>query len=104
MADAQIEILVRPESDREGTKSLFESTAQVLTPIRTSTHDLTRNLAVFCQAFAEGIEGVADALMKYELSQIELTVELNAKGEVRLIASASTEIKGGIKLVFKRKD
>jgi len=102
MTDAPIEILVSADSAGQGEKSIFDATARVLAPIRTNTSQVTQHLTAFCQAFAAGIEGAATALRKYELHTIEMHVELNTKGEVRLIASGSAELKGGIKLVFNR--
>jgi hypothetical protein len=101
--DVSIEILVGAESDKEGEKSIFDTAARVIAPIRTNTSHVTQSLSEFCQAFAAGIEGAANALTKYELQTVEMKVELNTKGEVRLIASGSAELKGGIKLVFHRK-
>lgn len=101
--DVSIEILVGADSDKQGEKSIFDTAARVLAPIRTNTSHVTQSLSVFCEAFAAGIEGATNAMTKYELQTVELKVELNTKGEVRLIASASAELKGGIKLVFHRK-
>jgi hypothetical protein len=103
MPDVEIEIVVSGSSDGQGEKSLFDQAARGLAPIRANTSEITQSLTAFCQAFAAGIEGAADALAKYELDKVEMNVELNAKGGVRLIASASAELKGGIKLIFKRK-
>jgi hypothetical protein len=103
MSNVPIEIVVGMDAGRAGEKSLFDAAARVLAPITANTSDVTHNLTVFCQAFASGIEGAANALAHYELDKIEMTIELNAKGQVRLIASASAELKGGIKLVFARK-
>ena len=38
----------------------------------------------------------------YDLHSIELAIDITAKGEVRLIGSLSTELTGGLKLVFIR--
>jgi hypothetical protein len=103
MTDAEIEIVVAAESQTAGEKSLFDATARILAPVPAKTSEIAGNLAVFCQAFSAGIEKATDALTNYQLDKIEMAVELNAKGQVRLIASASTELKGGLKLVFIRK-
>ncbi|WP_400767215.1 hypothetical protein [Methylosinus sporium] len=104
MTDLEFEIVVSDPEKNPGEKSLFDRTVRGAPPIIASASDVTKNINTFCQAFVGGIEGAVGALTKYQLDKIEINVELNAKGEVRLIASASTELKGGIKLIFIRKE
>jgi hypothetical protein len=52
--------------------------------------------AVFAQAST-----VADDL---ELKSVEVTVEVTAGGELRLVGAVSTQVTGGLKLVFTRPD
>jgi hypothetical protein len=42
------------------------------------------------------------SIPSYELASFEVTLEINAKGGVRLVGSASGEVKGGLKLTFRR--
>jgi hypothetical protein len=37
---------------------------------------------------------------RFQLESFEVTVEISAGGEIRMIGSVSTEIKGGLKLIF----
>jgi hypothetical protein len=67
-----------------------------------SPEELRERFQEFCIRLGVALEGLAvpGGLMK--LDQVELSVELTSKGEIRLLASAAAEVKGGIKLVFKR--
>jgi hypothetical protein len=60
------------------------------------------NLEEFCNRIGGTLQAVGDAVSQYSLHSFELTVDVTAKGEVRFIGSAGTEIKGGLKLVFQR--
>ena len=60
------------------------------------------NLRDFCARIGSTLESVGDSASPYRLDSFELTVEVTAKGEVRFVGSAATEIRGGLKLVFKR--
>jgi hypothetical protein len=105
MADVEIEMLVESEPS-EGEKSIFDAATRAVAPVRATTSQLSQTISQFCLSFSEGIEGAAKGLKDYRLETIEMNIELTAKGEVRLIASASSELKGGLKLVFglKNKD
>lgn len=65
---------------------------------------LETNLKQFCETFLLATSKLDDLTAAYELSEIELSIDVTSKGEVRLISSAGAEIKGGIKLVFSRKN
>jgi hypothetical protein len=48
-------------------------------------------------------EGITTAVKNYELKNVEIVVEITAKGEVKLLGSGVTgDMKGGIKLIFSR--
>jgi hypothetical protein len=103
MTDIEIEILIGIDPAEQGEKSIFDGAARSLSSIRTTASAVTKNLAAFSECFSAGISSATAAIANYELSTVELIIELNAKGEVRLIAAGSSEVKSGIKLVFTRK-
>lgn len=49
-------------------------------------------------------ERVTTTIDRYELQSFEVALEVTAKGEIRFIGSAASEVKGGLKLVFARRD
>lgn len=64
---------------------------------------LADTLKQFCSTIGHAFQGVTTAIDDFELRTFELNVDVTAKGEVRLIGSLGTEVKGGIKLTFQRK-
>ncbi|MBV8105983.1 MAG: hypothetical protein JO223_15420 [Hyphomicrobiales bacterium] len=62
---------------------------------------LSQKLGEFCDTFAKGIDPVNSRTAHYMLDAIEMYVELTSKGEIRLVAAASADVKGAIKLTFK---
>jgi len=66
------------------------------------TGDVATNLEHLCKQIGTMTAGLADVLKGYIMESLELSIDITAKGEVRLIASASTEVRGGLKLTFKR--
>ena len=66
--------------------------------------ELRERFREFCTLLAQAFDGFTFPLASaMSLDEIELSVELTSKGEVRLVASAAAEVKGGIKLVFKKR-
>jgi hypothetical protein len=61
------------------------------------------NLQEFCNCISGTLQSVVDSVSQYSLHSFKLTIEVTAKSEVRLIGSAGTEVKGGLKLIFQRK-
>ena len=86
-----------------GTKGAWQATGDLIRKVARVDPDLLRErVREFCAQIAQVLPGAGDAIGNYELESVELNVEITAKGEVRLVASASTEVKGGLKLVFRR--
>lgn len=93
------------EDPADGQKGLFGAAGHLGTRSAVLDSDeLARNLSAICERLAGAFRQVHDAAGAYELECVEVTLDLTAKGEVRLIASVSSEIKGGMKLVFRRRD
>lgn len=63
---------------------------------------LSDNLAAFCKRFSKVLASAADVAGGFRLESFEVTVDVTARGEIRLISSVSSEIHGGIKLIFTR--
>ena len=64
---------------------------------------LASSLKDFCSTVGQAFQGVSTTISEFELDSFELALDITAKGEIRLVSSASTEIKGGVKLSFRRK-
>jgi len=82
---------------------LFAATSRLVKKIGSlNVADVAINLEGFCKQIGNITKNLMVAVHGYHLESLELSVDITAKGEVRLIASASSEIKGGLKLVFKK--
>jgi hypothetical protein len=92
------------DEQTEGEKGLFGASRQAVTRTTTVTAGvLSANLSAFCEQMAGLVESAAmppDKSSRFELESFEVTVEVSAGGEIRMIGSVSTEIKGGLKLIF----
>jgi hypothetical protein len=97
-------VIVYSEFEREtGEKSILGASQRLVDRIGTvSSNTLARNLESFCEQVGEAFDGVSAVVKNYQLDTVEITVEVSAKGEVRLVGSASTELRGGLKLIFSR--
>jgi hypothetical protein len=87
-----------------GEKGLFAPEERIARQV--ASLDLSQfsvNLQAFCQEIGSAFDKISAVVDKFELDSFELTLDVTAKGEVRFIGSAGTEIKGGLKVVFQRK-
>lgn len=99
-----IQILVDGEDLQPGSKSLFDSAAALsLRAVSVNTSELAEKLRLFCVGIDGMFQSVTSSIGQFELESFEITAELTAKGEVRLVGSVGTEIKGGLKLIFRRR-
>lgn len=90
-----------PESIKGG-KGPWEAADLIRKVTRLDTDTLRDSIREFCGQISLVFEKAEAVVTGYGLESIELSVEITAKGEVRLVASASSEVKGGLKLVFRR--
>lgn len=98
-----IQVIVENDELRPG-KGLLESAASLSRKVITlDTDQLAKNIAILCGSVDEMLKGIRDSLTEYKLDTLEISVDVTAKGELRLIGSAGAEAKGGLKLVFRRK-
>lgn len=99
--------LIYVDEPIEGEKGFFGGTRQAV--MRVADVDptvVTTNLTNFCKRMVGLIEGTDTPhgqSQRFALECFEVTVELAAGGEVRMIGSVNTEIRGGLKLVFSRR-
>lgn len=61
-----------------------------------------RILRHFCKRISDALTSAAETSSGFTLKSFEVTIEISARGEVRLIGSASSEVRGGVKLIFTR--
>lgn len=65
---------------------------------------LQEQLAEFAKGMGEALEGIREIAGGFELQEVEVHAEVSADGKVSLLGSgASAGVKGGLKLVFKRR-
>lgn len=63
---------------------------------------LSANLTAFCKRISGALTSAADVADGFRVDSFEITADITARGEVRMISSVSGEIHGGIKLIFTR--
>jgi hypothetical protein len=86
-----------------GEKGIFDASRRLADKVGTVSSDvLARNLQAFCEEIGEAFAGVSTVVKNYQLDSVEITVQVSASGEVRLVGGASTQLTGGLKLVFSR--
>jgi hypothetical protein len=86
-----------------GEKGFFDAPQRLANRVGTVSSDvLARNLESFCEEFGEAFDGVSTAVRNYQLDSVEITVQVSATGEVRMVGGASAQLTGGLKLTFSR--
>ena len=63
---------------------------------------LSANLAAFCKRISGVLTSVAGVAGGFRVDSFEVTLDITARGEIRMISSVSSEIHGGVKLIFTR--
>ena len=87
----------------DNSKGLFANvTDKVMRIAPLNIGEFTDNLRELCSQLGDVFDKVAPAIKTYSLDSFELAVDVTAKGEIKFIGSVGTDLKGGIKLVFKR--
>lgn len=95
--------IVYTDDRPDGEKGLFSAARTLSSRVGAiSSGDLAANLSSVCARLAEVFQSAQRATGGFALDEFEVTLELSAGGEVRLVGSASAEFRGGIKLVFRR--
>lgn len=88
----------------DGAKGIWNSSKNLIRKAqKLNEKEFMNNLNNFCNVIGRVFQSVTTSAENYELDKFELTIDISAKGEIRLVGSASSELKGGIKLIFARK-
>lgn len=89
----------------EGSKDLLGGRARRVTKIgRFADAQFGANLKSFCEQMGSALDGASTSVPTYELTSFTVSLDVTAAGEIRLIGSVSTEITGGVTLVFSKRD
>jgi hypothetical protein len=87
----------------EGEKGIFSGARDVAARVANiDATSLGANLSAFCSAIWKAIDNVPVPHGTFRLDSFEVTADLTASGEVRLVGSVRAQASGGIKLVFTR--
>jgi hypothetical protein len=98
-------ITAMEDDDTIGEKGIFANAQRTIRRVGWAAPEIIgENLGNLCRNIGTALDQAQVALERYELATIELIVEVNTKGEVRFVGSVGAEIKGGLKLVFERRD
>jgi hypothetical protein len=98
-----ITIISSEFEQRPGEKDIFDASRRLAEKVGTvSSEVLANNLQSFCEGIGEAFDGVTTVVKNYQLDSVEITVQVSASGEVRLVGGASTQLTGGLKLIFSR--
>ena len=97
-SDEILEILTVPDADSAG---IGDFRSPVAVPVKT----LNKNLKSFTKKLGEILPDISD-IKNYELSEVNVSVNITAKGELQLVGvvKGGAEINGGLSLKFKRTD
>jgi hypothetical protein len=88
----------------EPGKGLFDGRGRLVTKIgRLDDTQLATNLQGFCDRMADVFDQVSGKVRDFDVTSFELSVEVTAGGEVRMIGGVSTEVTGGLRLTFTRR-
>jgi hypothetical protein len=102
---SRITVVYQDYETAEGEKAFLGAVRQMVTKVGTlDAGEMAANLAAFCRQMGAVFERVTTAIDRYELEGFEVALEVTAKGEIRFVGSASSEVKGGLKLVFTRRE
>jgi hypothetical protein len=89
----------------DGEKAIFGRAREAAVRVTdVGAEKLARSVTEVCRYVGTVFEDASTAVADLELRSLEVQLEVTSKGEVRLIGAASVEVKGGLKLVFARRD
>ena len=99
-----ITVLVDEPLDLQGARGFGATVEEVVRRVgQLSVDTLADNLRALCTGMSAALKSIELPDLPYGLEEVELTVDLTASGEVRLVGSVGAELAGGIKLVFRRR-
>ncbi len=101
--DNVISIVVADLDRPEGEKGIFSAARDVAARVAdVNATTLAANLSAFCAAIWTAIDAVPARRGTFRLDSFEVTAEVTAGGEIRLMGSVQAQARGGLKLLFTR--
>jgi hypothetical protein len=102
--DQAISVIYTDFGAVEGEKGVFAVGRQAVTRVADlDVRTLSANLTSLTARIGAAIDSGTAPARAFELESFEVTVEISAGGEIRLIGSVASEVRGGLKLVFRRR-
>jgi hypothetical protein len=98
-----ISIIYDEQENLEGSKGLrdaYDSVVKRVGVLNVAT--FRERLSALCLELSDTVQAIDLPSTSYSLDSFEVAVDVTAKGEVRLVGSVGSEVKGGLKLVFKK--
>jgi hypothetical protein len=101
----QIPIVYLEGSERvDGEKGIFGAARQASARVgAVAAGELAEHLASVCRQLSSTFNAVQRSADAFDLDSFEVTLDITASGQVRLIGSVSSELHGGLKLTFTRR-
>jgi hypothetical protein len=101
----QIPIVYIEGSERvDGEKGIFSAARQASARVgAVAADELAAHLSSVCRQLSATFNAVQRSSDAFDLDSFEVTLDIAASGEVRLIGSVSAEMRGGLKLTFTRR-
>ncbi|MDI1463603.1 hypothetical protein QEZ54_21705 [Catellatospora sp. KI3] len=88
----------------DGEKGLFSAARRAAAHVGVlDAGVLAGNLSAVCDQLGQLVAAAETTRGGYELESFEVSLDVSATGEVRMIGSVSSEIRGGITLTFRRR-
>jgi hypothetical protein len=100
MSESTIEVLVSADSPADGKSFWDASKPPPRVYHQLSLEHLSEEIRRLTECLTKAAPSDQPKRIGPRLEKAELSVEITAKGEIRLIASGSIETKGAIKLIF----
>ncbi len=100
----ELQLITVDDLSVDGEKGLFSAVKTA--SARVAALDpgvLAGNLSALCDQLSQVVDATIRTTGAYELESFEVSLDVSAAGEVRLVGSVSSEVKGGLKLVFRRR-
>ena len=92
------------EAPADGEKGIFGTARAAAAHVGDlPVEALIANLSAVCAKLSAVFGAAEHAADAFDLDCFEVTLDLTASGEVRLIGSVSTQVHGGLKLTFRRR-
>jgi hypothetical protein len=75
-----------------------------LKTVKVNADKVSEALTELRQLLPDDPEPADGSVPRWRMAEVELTVELSAEGEIKLLGGATVGLTGGIKVLFKRAD